>query len=191
MTANAMKGDREICLAAGMDGYVSKPIRQQELFAAIAEATSDRSPLTVEPSSESTETPHAAHGVPIPEIDQNMHAGETYHRDATNPDSDPLDGDRELRRELADMFLEDCPKLLAQIQAALTSHDGPELKLAAHTLKGSAGVFKDAPSFEAALRMEHAGRDANWPEADQAWIVVQAEMARLSAMLAAERDSST
>ena len=40
MTANAMKGDRERCLAAGMDGYVSKPIRDQELFATIEELVS-------------------------------------------------------------------------------------------------------------------------------------------------------
>lgn len=111
--------------------------------------------------------------------------------DSGGASDDPLAGDAELRRELAVMFLEDCPKLLSQIQAALTGRDGPELKLAAHTLKGAVGVFKDSPSLEAARRMEFAGRDANWNDADQAWGLVWTEMARVSAMLEAEAASSS
>ena len=109
---------------------------------------------------------------------------------AENPSDDPLAGDPELRRELAGLFLEDCPKLLIQIRAAITNRDGPELKIAAHTLKGSAGVFKDNPAYEAALRMEHIGSDANWKQAEEAWEIVQGEMARLSAMLACDIASS-
>jgi len=101
-----------------------------------------------------------------------------------NPDADdPLDGDPELRNELAGMFLEDCPKLLSEIRAALTRHDGPTLKLASHTLKGSAGVFKVQPAFDAALRMEHIGRNCDWEHAEEAWKTITVEMARLSVIL--------
>ena len=96
---------------------------------------------------------------------------------------DPLAGDPELRQELAVMFLEDCPKLLSEIRAAMTQHDGPALKHAAHTLKGSAGVFKVQPAFDAALRMEHVGRDCDWDHSDEAWKVLNKEMASLSVTL--------
>jgi HPt (histidine-containing phosphotransfer) domain-containing protein len=109
--------------------------------------------------------------------------------DATS--DDPLAGDPELRKELAAMFLEDCPKLLSEIRAALTQHDGPGLKLAAHTLKGSAGVFKVQPAFDAALRMEHVGRDCDWDHSEEAWNVVTQEMASLSATLTNLTKSTT
>lgn len=103
---------------------------------------------------------------------------------ANDPSDDPLAGDPELRRELAVMFLEDCPKQLAEIQAAMTRRDGPSLKVAAHTLKGSAGVFHVQTAYDAALRMEHIGQDCDWDHADDAWKVLNLEMDRLLATLA-------
>lgn len=96
---------------------------------------------------------------------------------------DPLTGDSELRNELAAMFLEDCPKLLSEIRNAMTQHDGPSLKQAAHTLKGSAGVFKIQSAFDAVLRMEYIGKDCDWDHAEDAWRVLNEEMAGLSATL--------
>jgi len=108
---------------------------------------------------------------------------------STNPiadtaSDDPLDGDPELRKELAVMFLEDCPKLLSEIRNAMTQHDGPSLKMAAHTLKGSAGVFHVQTASDAALLMEHVGQDGDWDHAEEAWASVKKEMANLSATLA-------
>lgn len=104
--------------------------------------------------------------------------------DSDNQSSDdPLAGDSELRRELAVMFLEDCPKLLIEIRTALTQRDGPSLKHAAHTLKGSAGVFKVQPAYDAALRMEHIGKDCDWDHGEVAWNIVNKEMASLSSTL--------
>ncbi|HUY87714.1 MAG TPA: Hpt domain-containing protein [Pirellulales bacterium] len=100
-------------------------------------------------------------------------------------DQDPLAGDPELRKELAAMFQEDAPKQLAQIRAAVNNHDGSALKVAAHTLKGSIGVFKDLAAYEAALRMENIGRDADWPPAEDAWQNLNAEVARLLTVVAA------
>ena len=96
---------------------------------------------------------------------------------------DPLAGDPELRQELAAMFLDDCSKLLLEIRAAMTQHDGPTLKHAAHTLRGSAGVFRVQAAFDAALRMERIGKEEDWDHADEAWCIVDREMARLSATL--------
>ena len=92
---------------------------------------------------------------------------------------DPLAGDPELRKELASMFVDDGPAQLAQVREGLNKHDAPALKAAAHTLKGSVGVFKDQAAYDAALRMEHVGRDADWAAAEAAWDVLNREFARL------------
>lgn len=111
----------------------------------------------------------------------------TSNRECMDSDNhssdDPLFDDPELRRELAAMFLEDCPKLLSEIRTALTQRDGPSLKHAAHTLKGSAGVFKVPPAYDAALRMEHIGKDCDWDHGEDAWNIVNKEMAGLSSTL--------
>lgn len=98
---------------------------------------------------------------------------------------DPLADDPELRKELASMFLEDGPKQLAQVGGALNDRNSSALKAAAHKLKGSIGVFKDQAAFEAALRMEYIGRDADWPSAPDAWKSLNAEVTRLLTVLAA------
>ena len=95
----------------------------------------------------------------------------------------PMEGDKAFRRELAGMFLEDCPKSLSEIRAAVAGRDGPALKLAAHTLKGSAGTFKDKEAVAAALQMEMVGRDADWEHAEAAGLVLTREMGRLTAAL--------
>lgn len=98
---------------------------------------------------------------------------------------DPLGDDPELRKELATMFLEDGPGQLTQVRTALDKRDAPALKAAAHTLKGSVGVFKDQATYDAALRMEHIGRDANWPPAEAAWQDLNREFERLLKAIAA------
>jgi two-component system sensor histidine kinase/response regulator len=150
LTANAMKGDREGCLEVGMDGYVGKPIQEEELFAAIAAVISD--PLGTAREERST---------PV----------ETLERDMA------------FRRELAGMFLEDCPNSMSEIRAAMACRDGAALKLAAHTLKGSAGAFQDKEAVAAASRMEMVGRDGDWEHAEATGVVLTREIDRLRASL--------
>lgn len=100
-------------------------------------------------------------------------------------DGDPLADDPELRHELAAMFLEDGPKQLAEVGAALDKRDAVALKAAAHMLKGSVGVFKDQATFEAASRLEHIRRDSDWPPAEAAWQDLNREFKRLLKVIAA------
>ncbi len=67
-------------------------------------------------------------------------------------------GDEELLKEIADIFLEDYPKVLAEIQAALACGDARRLEQSAHTLKGSAGNFGAKAVVETASRLEQMGR---------------------------------
>jgi PAS domain S-box-containing protein len=193
MTAHAIKGDRERCLKAGMDGYVSKPIRAHDLFTAIEDVVKDRqqSPLSEDEENALT-TPPDENPQPLntPEQEPIMSPPSVPLDSGAGPSDDPLTGDAELRRELSVMFLEDCPKLLSEIRTALDQRDGPSLRLAAHTLKGSAGIFRVQSAFDAALRMEHLGQNCDWDHAEEAWTRVNIEMANLSATLADLTDST-
>ncbi len=151
MTAHAMKGDREHCLAMGMDGYVSKPIRTELLFETLAAVLSSQPSAAVDPP---------AAFKPAPPVNS-------------------LADDPVFYRELAGMFLEDCPHLMSTIRESIDTRDAAELKLAAHTLKGSSGIFSDQLAFAAALAMEQVGRDADWDQSEQVWSLLCTEMERL------------
>ena len=124
MTANAMRGDEERCREAGMDGYVSKPIQQGILFKEINRVLS---------ASARESHPHAGTGPTI--------------RDGALPVYDRADalsriaGDEELLETLIDMFRNDAPGYLEEIQSALSKGEMADALRAAHTLKGVLATF--------------------------------------------------
>ncbi|MFZ1947687.1 MAG: response regulator, partial [bacterium] len=168
MTAHAMKGDRERCLDAGMDGYVSKPIRAQDLL-----ETMDR-----------MVSPEAGSSVPAGQSQQDENVidwlGAIAH----------LEGDVELLREIAAMFLEQCPSLVARVREAVAMKDSVQIERAAHTVKGSVGNFAAKAAFEAAQRLEKIGRDGSLDQAEAARAMLENELERLKpALLALGREA--
>jgi two-component system sensor histidine kinase/response regulator len=163
MTAHAMKGDRERCLDAGMDAYVSKPVRAGELFETIERVmpAGVRSGLGMPPEDDGSEV-----------IDW---TGAFKH----------FEGDVELLKEIAEMFLEESPIIMGKIEDALRCGDSNALERAAHTVKGSVGNFAAKPAFQAAQRVEQIGRDGNMGEAQEAFRALEAELERLKPALAA------
>jgi PAS domain S-box-containing protein len=158
MTAHAMKADREACLAAGMDAYTSKPIRIRELEQAIAQLvdSSDSSKVPVSKA-------EPAEGV----IDRAaLLAG--------------IDGNRRLLREIARLFLADCPQRLAEIKEAIRRRDAVRLGKAAHTLKGSIGNFAAKNAFAAAERLESMGKNAELDTASEAFMKLEYELRLLT-----------
>jgi PAS domain S-box-containing protein len=147
MTAHAMKGDRELCLAAGMDGYISKPIQPRELFETLTSyGTGLASP------SEKAEPVPTQRDAGIDRATLLGHCG----------------GDEALLREIAEAFLESYPPLLAELQASAEAHDSKSLVRAAHTLKSSVGYFGVPTVRRQAAELEQTGRtldgQADWGE---------------------------
>jgi PAS domain S-box-containing protein len=159
MTAHAMSGDEERCLDAGMDAYVSKPIRPHELYRALETEPSTAVATTSEGGVESSAV-----------LDWPAAVAR-------------LNGDRELLEEMGQVLLDECPKLRAELREAVGSQDTARLKLAAHTIKGAVGNFAARLVFEAALRLETLARDGNFSVIAEAHAVLEKELERFLPVL--------
>jgi PAS domain S-box-containing protein len=173
VTAYAMKGDRERCLAAGMDGYMSKPIRVQELLDLLREHEA----LPVQTS----EVP------PLHEQEECRHVGNEGEQVDRRALLDRLDGDTQLLGELIDIYLSESPSLLAAAQRALQEKNGQDLARLAHTIKGSAGNFIARAPFEPAERLEAFAEQGDFLRAQEAMSALEREMERLGRALLALR----
>ena len=141
MTAHAMASDRERCLAAGMDGYLSKPIDPPQLFAAV-------------------ETTEEGDGIAAAAVPAAFDEGDLRQRVA---------GDEALMGEVIRLFLEDLPRRLAAIQDAVSSRNADVLRASAHALRGAAGNLSAGALCEDARVLERVGADSRMDEADAAW----------------------
>ena len=156
-----MKGDRERCLAVGMDGYASKPIRIKDLEDVINQLTQ---------SEQSPQVPASTTNSEADVIDEEtLLAG--------------IDGNRKLLRKIVRLFLADYPRRLAEIQQAISRGDGEAVARAAHTLKGSSGNFAAQKAFAAAENMETVGKSGDLSFAKQTFLALESDLALLGAKL--------
>jgi CheY-like chemotaxis protein/HPt (histidine-containing phosphotransfer) domain-containing protein len=146
VTAHAMKGDRERCLDAGMDGYVTKPVRPEALFAAIEQAL--REPAVAGPAAAAVARVAPVAAAPVAPAGPEAAVLDEASLNAL------VSGDGALLRELAQLYAQDTPLLVTKLRDALSRDDRQALKRAAHTLKGSAGSLLGRSTAEAAELLE-------------------------------------
>lgn len=96
---------------------------------------------------------------------------------------DRFEGDTELIREVAALFLEDCPRRMDAVRDAVATGDCSALQSAAHSLRGSVSNFAASAAAQAALHLEVIGRDGAMADARAAWAVLERELARLTPVL--------
>lgn len=154
MTAHAMMGDRERCLEAGMNDYLSKPVRPRELAEVLVRLFGSD---------------------PIPETEEEG-TGRRQDEETTapSPQSSTLDwltllknvhGDEYLARDVADAYLMETPRLLNELREAVHSRDPETSRRNAHTIKGSLRTL-GSPAHQTATRLEAAAGEARWEDCE-------------------------
>jgi len=166
MTARAMQGDRDMCLAAGMDGYLSKPINVRELELVLKQIGSrevaDRS----------------RHGTG--NTDTEGEASVTWNaREILTK----IGGDEALFREVSEIFLKETPKLIAQLEQAVATKDARMLEFTAHKLKGELGYF-GLKAASQAKELERMGRET---QLEHAAVLLMSFKTEVAALLGAVR----
>ncbi|HET6409238.1 MAG TPA: response regulator [Chthoniobacteraceae bacterium] len=142
MTANVVKGFREECLAAGMDGYVTKPLRREALVEEMALVVPDLIVREIETPPESMAVP--AEPSKSAQFDEGVFLAS-------------LGGNREMLREVIAITLnEDVPRLRRALDEAEASGDPEQLTQAAHAIKGLAAELRAEPCRSAAEKLEES-----------------------------------
>ncbi|HET8871640.1 MAG TPA: ATP-binding protein [Aquabacterium sp.] len=156
MTANAMSGDRERCLQAGMDGYISKPILVDRMMAEIERVMAAQS--------------QAAES--LPDLDM----AEALER---------CGGDKALFKELAQVFLTDCPNRLAELDSAIRNTDARQLVSAAHHISGSTGSLSAKAMHHVSRQLVEAGKAGQFDQAASLYNTLRQRLTRLEQALQA------
>jgi HPt (histidine-containing phosphotransfer) domain-containing protein len=169
VTAHAVKGDRERCLAAGMDGYLPKPLRRQELRRIIDDVL--REGRTHNP----------------PRTASSPAAGPTGGILDTETALALLEGDEALFAELVDLYLGELPRLLAELRGALAANELLAVGHRAHRLSGLAKTLASRAACDAAVRLEEASRKGDRAAVADSSAEVESQFTRLQRALAGLR----
>lgn len=163
MTAHAMKGDRERCLQAGMDGYITKPLSSHGIEETIADILGTAYVGTGYKAPESASVPDS---IPV----RSSASWDPVHALAK------LDGDESLLRELVQIFLDEAPKQLATLQRAIETGDLETIERTSHSLKGELSCLGLANAADKARDLERMGQELALQPALELFPAFQSEM---------------
>ena len=168
MTAHAMKGDKERCLKAGMDGYITKPVSGQEIEATIAGtliADERTGTVSAEPTRAVSTSPNSP-----------------FTWDATAA-LRQMEGDESLLHELISIFIEGLPLQLTKLQRALDTGDMETIERTAHSLKGELSCLGLTDAAQKARDLERIGRERNAQPAAELLSAFNAEMSTVTSAI--------
>jgi len=167
ITAHALKSDRERCLEAGMDGYISNPVRAADLFAEIERHVPDCVASATQPLTLVADAAEPA-------------SNEVLDYDALLAH---VEGDTILLAELVKIFEDELPRLLAALRQAAAEGDARALERAAHTLKGTLSSFAAPAATAAARQLELVSRAGDLNAAAKACAALEQQIVRLKPLL--------
>jgi len=207
MTANAMQGDREMCLAAGMDDYISKPIRIETLVEALSkgrvlEASPAGQRRSAASSPDSPPPVHTGRPQPSPTLAGPL-TSPSAHPPAPVPASSLLDpralanllamlgGEFSYLVELIDSFLEDTPHLLDELEQFVRQSDPEGVRRIAHSLKSNGADFGAARFTQLCLELETLARSGVLSSAADLYGQIAQEYGYLAAALKDVREAGS
>ncbi len=167
MTANAMAGDRQKCLDAGMDDYLAKPVSRQELEQCVNRWKGTQMRVPDSP------LPKEALAVRSPSVIDDSVLTEL--RDVLGDEVD----------KIISVYLEDAPRLIAQLERAVATNDPIALRVSAHTLKSSSANIGATTLSNAARDLEHGARDGTLQSPGNVVAKIVSEFAQVRSALQA------
>jgi HPt (histidine-containing phosphotransfer) domain-containing protein len=182
-----MQEEREACLAAGMDDYISKPIRVDELAAALRRCRPHVAPQHPAPADESGE---GVQGPPERERQGQPAVAGVLHPPALERLVETIGDDRSLLTALIDTFLHDAPRLVETARRGLEHGQTDEVRRAAHTLKSNGATFGATSLSELSRQLEALARSGILEAADELIARIDAEYERVRIALETVREGT-
>ncbi|MEG4988512.1 PAS domain S-box protein [Microcoleus sp. BR0-C5] len=177
MTANAMQGDRQVCLDAGMNDYISKPIRLEALNQALSQCPPNPEPQQAQKEESDSKKPEI--DVPAVNLTELQAFCSSIDQDST-----------EILSLLANCYLEEAVKLLEAMKLAIAQADTQTLNRAAHTLKGSSANLSAAPLAHLCATLEVISTSGELDRASSLFAQIEGEYDRVKNTLQQELQKS-